>query len=71
MNKTCQFCRTVATPNDEQNCTSLEEAYRQTPKRPYGCPWFDKDSRKMYPRPADAVGNAPPSTSPLSENGNG
>jgi hypothetical protein len=49
MNDTCKFCGTVATPNDK-NCSSLEEAYRQTPRRPYGCPWFDKDSRKSHPR---------------------
>lgn len=26
-----------------------DEAYRQTSKRPYGCPWFDKDARTANP----------------------
>lgn len=48
---TCQFCGTVATPNDEPNCSSLAEAYARTPSRPYGCPWFDKEARKAHPKP--------------------
>jgi hypothetical protein len=53
---TCKFCGTVATANDEPNCSSINEAYLQTPARPYGCPWFDKESRKLHPRcSADSV----------------
>lgn len=52
---TCKFCGTVALPNDEPNCSSLDEAYRQTPTRPYGCPWFDKDARKANPAPIPSI----------------
>lgn len=53
-NHTCKFCGTVASPG--QNCSSLEQAWLSTPSRPYGCQWFDAESRKLHPRPlADAA----------------
>lgn len=49
---TCKFCGTVATPSDEKNCASLTEAYKQTPARPYGCPWFTKEYRARAAKPS-------------------
>ncbi|MHC2163091.1 hypothetical protein [Bradyrhizobium ottawaense] len=54
---TCRFCGTVASPNDEPNCSTLQQAYAQTPTRPYGCPWFDKDSRKQWPKDRAEMSN--------------
>ena len=59
---TCNFCGCVESVGaDEPNCSTLAQAYEHTPTRPYGCPWFDKDSREQHPKP----------TIPVSENHGG
>jgi len=52
---TCKFCACVASFYDEPNCSTLQQAYEQTPARPYGCSWFDAESRKLHPRPPAAL----------------
>lgn len=56
MTDTCKICGAVASFLDEKNCLSVDEAWQQTPTRPYGCPWFDEDSRKAHPRPPHQSG---------------
>jgi hypothetical protein len=48
----CKFCRTTPNAGEPSSCQTLEQAYEQTPERPYGCPWFDQEDRKRNPKSA-------------------
>jgi len=50
MNDTCKFCGTVESVN-APNCSSYEQATERTDSHPYGCPWFNKDSRERFAAP--------------------